>query len=99
MYSKDQSELRLYVPRPSAKPLGMGLLRPAWVQFNCFRNGVEKFQSSTHKWELACTSICKCGALAQTVSHLILECPLHCDPRGHRGLSFWMMRLNAGTTK
>ena len=35
------------------------------------------------KWELAPTSICDCATLDQTASHVILECALHCAPRGY----------------
>ena len=35
-YSEDQSELRLFVPRPSARLLGMGLPRPAWARLATF---------------------------------------------------------------
>ena len=41
-YSECQSELRLFVPRSSARPLGKVLPRPAWVRFNCLCTGVEK---------------------------------------------------------
>ena len=58
----------------------MGLPRPVWVRLNRFRSGVERFQSSMLKWELAPTSI----AFDQTAAHVILEylLPLH---RAHRG--------------
>ena len=36
-YSEDPSELRLFVPKPIARPLGMGVLRPAWVRLNHLR--------------------------------------------------------------
>ena len=42
-YYKDLSELRLFVPKPNARPLEMVVLIPAWVQLNCFRTGVERF--------------------------------------------------------
>ena len=47
--SKDQSQLRLFVPTPSARPLGMSLPSRAWVRLNCLRTGVGRFQSSIHK--------------------------------------------------
>ena len=39
-----------------------------------------------HKWGLAPTSVCKCGAFDQTTAHVILKCPLYCAPRGYHGL-------------
>ena len=80
-YCEDQSELRLFVPKPSARPYGMGLSRLAWVRLSHFRTGVGRFQSFLHKWGLAPTSICEYGALDQTASHLILKCTLHRPPR------------------
>ena len=65
----------------------MGLPRPAWVRLNCLRTEFGKFQSSTHKWGLASTSICECGALNEIAAHVILECPLqHRAPRGYHGM-------------
>ena len=72
-YFEDQSELCLFVPRPSARPLRMGLPRPAWVRLNRLRTGVGRFQLSMLKWRLAPTLISKYGALNQTAPHMILE--------------------------
>ena len=59
-YSEDQSELRLFIPVPGH------LLE--WVcsdllGYDSIAFAVGRFQSSMHKWELAFTSICECGAL------------------------------------
>ena len=43
-------------------------------------------------------TFCECGALDQTVSHLILECPLHRAPRVIVDYWSWMTRLDAGLT-
>ena len=85
-YSERQSELRLFVSRSSVKPLDIGLLRPAWVQLKRLRTYVERFQSFMHQWVLASMSICECGALDQTVAHVIMECPSHLSLRGCHGL-------------
>ena len=85
-YCENQSELRLFVPRPNTRSLGMGLPRPAWVRLNHLCTGVGRFQSSMHKWGLSPTSICECGTLDQTASHLILECSLHGASRGYHRL-------------
>ena len=84
-YSEGQSELRLFVPRPSAMLLAIGLPRPVWVQLNRLCTGIGRFQLPMHKWGLAPTSICDCGALDQIAAHAILECPLHRSPRGYNG--------------
>ena len=72
--------------RPNARSLGVGLPRPAWVRLNQLRTGDGRFQSSMHKWELAPTSICKCGPLDQTAAHMILECSLRCAFKGYHQL-------------
>ena len=50
-----------------------------------------------HKWGLAPTSMCECGALDQTASHSILKCPLHRAPDDIMDCWSWMMRLDAGS--
>ena len=42
-YFEDQSELRLFFPRPSARPLRMDLPRPAYARLNRFGTGVGRF--------------------------------------------------------
>ena len=86
MNCENQSELRLFFPRPSARPLQMGLPRPTWVRFNYLRTSVGRFQSFMRKWGLAPTSICECGASDIIASHLILECRLHRAPKEYHGL-------------
>ena len=76
----------IFVPRPIARPLGLGLSRPTSVRLKRLRNVVKRLQSSMQKWELMPTSICECGALDQTAAQVILKCPLHCVPRGYHGL-------------
>ncbi|XP_076802233.1 uncharacterized protein LOC143446472 isoform X2 [Clavelina lepadiformis] len=39
-----------------------------------------------HKWGLAPSSGCKCGATEQTEDHVINDCPIHRPPHGVRGL-------------
>ena len=86
-YSKNTPKLRTYIPKADTRPLGMGLPRLAWVNLNHLRTGVGRFQSSMHKWGLAPTSNCECGALEQTAAHIILDCSLHRAPKGIRGLA------------
>ena len=38
------------VPRTSARPVGLGLLRATWVKFNRLRTGVGRFHLSMEKW-------------------------------------------------
>ena len=77
---------RLFIPRPSTRPLGVSLPKVALVRLNLLRTGVRRFQSSTHKWRLAPSSICVCGALDETTAHVILECLLYRAARGYHGM-------------
>ena len=86
-YSECSSDLRAFIPRESTRPMGMGLPRSSWVRLNRFRAGVGCFQSLMHKWGLAPTSNCECGAAEQTAEHIILTCPVHRAPTGIRGLT------------
>ena len=76
-YSKSMSALGVYIPRVSTKPIEMSLTRTAWDKLNRLRIGVGRFGSSMHKWGLASSAKCECGASEQTVDHIILTCPTH----------------------
>ena len=52
-YCENASRLRAFVPKNSARPVGMGLPRAAWVKPKRLRTGVGRFHSSMHKWGLA----------------------------------------------
>ena len=86
-YSECSSDLRAFIPRTSTRPMGMGLPRLSWVRHNRLRAGSGRFQSFMHKWGLAPTSNCECGAAEQTAEHIILTCPVHRAPTGIRGLT------------
>ena len=84
-YSECSSDFRAFIPRTSTRPMGMGLPRSSWVRLNRLRAGVGCFQSFMHKWGLAPTSNCECGAIEQTAEHIILTCPVHRAPTGIGG--------------
>ena len=86
-YCENASRLRAFVPRTGARPVGMGLPRAAWVNLNPLRTGVGRFHSSMHKWGLAPSPNCKCGASEQTADHVLTVCPIHRTPHGARGLT------------
>ena len=46
---KSAFRLRAFVPGTGARPVGMGLLRAAWVKLNRLRTGFGRFHSSMHK--------------------------------------------------
>ena len=81
-YCENASRLRAFVPETSARPVGMGLPRAAWVKLNRLRTGVGRFHSSMHKWGLAPSLNCECGASEQTADHVLTACPIHRAPHG-----------------
>ena len=86
-YCENASRLRAFVPGTGAWPVGMGLPRAAWVKLNRLRTGVGRFHSSMHKWGLAHSPNCECGASEQTADHVLTACPIHRAPHGARGLT------------
>ena len=86
-YCENASRLRAFVPGTSVRPVGMGLPRAAWVKLNRLRTGVGRFHSSMHKWGLAPSPNCECGASEQTADHVLTMCPIHRAPHGARGLT------------
>jgi len=65
----------------------MTLPREAWVRLNRLRTGVRRFRSCLHKWGMASSAACECGAEEQTVEHVVLQCPIHRSPHGLHGLT------------
>ena len=88
-YCENAFRLRAFVSGTGARPVGMGLLRAAWVKLNRLRTGVGRFHLSMHKWGLAPSPNCKCGASEQTADHVLTACPIHRAPLGARGLTIW----------
>ena len=86
-YCENASRLRAFVPRTSVRPVEMGLPRAAWVRLNRLRTSVGRFHSSMHKWGLAPSPNCECGASEQTANHVLTACPIHQAPHGARGLT------------
>ena len=86
-YCKNASRLRAFVPRTGSRPVGMGLPREAWVKLNHLRTVVGRFHLSMHKWGLALSPNCECGASEQTADHVLTACPIHRAPHGVRGMT------------
>ena len=86
-YCENASRLRAFVPETGARPVGMGLPRAAWVKLNRLRTGVGRFHSSKHKWGLAPSPNCGCGASEQTADHVLTALPIQWAPHGARGLT------------
>ena len=86
-YSEGTSRLRAFVPGTGARPVGISLPRAAWVKLNRLRTGVGRFHSSMHKWGLAPSPNCECGASEQTADHVLTTCPIHWASHGAQGLT------------
>ena len=86
-HCENASRLRVFVPGTGAGFVGMSLPRAAWVKLNRLRTDVGRFHSSMHKWGLAPSPNCECGASEQTVDHVLTACPIHRTPHGARGLT------------
>ena len=82
-YCENVSRLRAFVPGTGARPIGMGLSRAAWVKLNRLRTDVGRFHSSMHKWGLAPSPNCECGASEQTADHVLTAWPAHRDHMEH----------------
>ena len=81
-YCENFSTFRVLVSRIGARPVEMGLSRAAWVKLSRLRTGVGQFRLSMHKWGLASSSNCECGATEQTANHVLIACPIHRIPHG-----------------
>ena len=95
-YCEGASRLHAFVPGTGARPVGMGLPRAAWVKLNRLPTGVGRFHSSMHKWDLAPSPNCECGASEQTADHVLTACSIHRAPHGARGLTVLDDELDAG---
>ena len=88
-----ESTFRLYqfITDVNSSLAGINLSRPAWVRLNRLRTGVGLFQSTMHKWGMAPTATCECGAEEQTADHVITTCPIYSHPNG---LKVWQRKLD-----
>ena len=86
-YCENVSRLRAFVPETGARSVGMGLSRTALVKLNRLWTGVERFHLSMHKWGLAPSPNCECGAFEYTADHVLTACPIHRVLHGARDLT------------
>ena len=75
-----------YIKDVSNNSSGMTLPRPAWVKLNRLRTGVDLFRATMHKWGMASTPTCKCGAKERSADHIITSCPNHRPLHGALGI-------------
>ena len=64
-YCENASRLCAFVPKTSARPVGIGLPRAAWVKLNRLQTGLGQFHSSMHKWGLALHQIASVAPLSK----------------------------------
>jgi len=84
---ENNTRLRTFIPDIGTHPLGMALLRTAWVRLNHLRTGIGRFHSCSYKWVMAPSAISKCGAEEQTFDHVVLHCPIHRPSHGSHSLT------------
>ena len=92
---ENTSRLRVFIPRTSARHVGISLPRTALVKLNHLWTGVGRFRSSMQKCGLASPN-CKCGVPELTAYHVLIACLLHRRPHGERNLTvlddgIWML--------
>ena len=96
-YCENASRLRVFVPGTGARPVWIGLPRATWVKLNRLRTGVGRFHLSMHKWGLAPSPNCECGAPEQTADHVLTACAIHRTNEA-RGLTVLDDKSYAGLT-
>ena len=87
------SRLHGFIADVGSLPSGMHFPRPAWVRLNRPRTGDGLFRSTMHKWDMALSLACECGAGEQTADHLITSCSIYRHPNGAGGLALDDMTL------
>ena len=75
----------LLCPRPVPGLLGWGYLEQLGLSSTAC--GLMLGDLYMHKWGLAPSPNCKCGASEQTADHVLTTCPIHRAPHGARGLT------------
>ena len=87
-YCESACRLHAFVPWTGARPVGMGLPQVAFGLSSTACRLVLHGRShlSMHKWGLAPSPNCKCGASEQTTDHVLTACLIHWAPHGARGL-------------
>ena len=86
-YCENTSRLCVFIPRTSARPVGINLPQTAWVKLNRLRTGVARIHLFIHKWNLAPSPNCDRGASKQTADRVLIACPIHWLSHGARGLT------------
>jgi len=78
-WTDSPTRLCIFTPNTNTHPLGLTLLRSAWVRLNRLRTGVGHFCSCLYKWGTASSAACECGAEEQTIDHVVQSIDLPMD--------------------
>ena len=71
----DQATPYVSLPLPSETlPNGTSFNRKEWVTLNRARARVGRTNSNLHRWGLAASPACPCGAPNQTMRHILRDC-------------------------
>jgi hypothetical protein len=67
---------------PNMRPPGFDLPRHKWVLLNRFRTNNGRCAYQMNSWGFRETANCDCGAIQQTMQHIVNECLLRSFPGG-----------------
>jgi len=71
------TRIPIFIPDIGTYSPRMTLPKTAWVRLSRIRTGAERFHSCSHKWCMAPSATCECGAEEQTVDQVVLQYPIH----------------------
>ena len=84
-YCESTSRLRAFIP--IIRPVGLSLFKPLGSgSIACGLASVGRFHSSMHKWDLAPSANCECGASEQTADQVLITCFINRAPHGALGI-------------
>ena len=75
-WRQNTSRLNALIADISSLPLEISFTKIARVKVNRLQTGVGIFRSTTHKWGMAASADCDCGAKKQKSEHLVTSCPI-----------------------
>ena len=83
----------------STKPVGIGLLRTAWVKLNRLLDWCWVIPFVRARWGLVSLPNCKCVAIEQTADHVLTACLADSIGHGMKYVVRWflMMKPDAGS--
>ena len=66
-----------FLTMTNTRPVQMDFPQAVSIELNHLHISVRRFHLSMHKWGLASSSHCQCGALEQTTDHILITCSIH----------------------